>query len=359
MRALRNTLRERGVTVEIDALVGPVLVELEEFTTTQQACALLGLSRASVYRSRAARMLGQNLPPVAGIQPSALSETESTAITAELDRTRFADKSPAQTWAVLLDEGQYLGSVSTFYRVLRASGEVRERRAQATHPPRVRPELVAHGPDQVWSWDITKLKGPVRGLYYDAYVILDIFSRKIIHWEIHHTETGELAKDFIENAFTMNNGTIPVTIHSDNGTSMTSKNVAALLSDLCIERSRSRPKTSNDNPYSEAAFKTLKYCPAFPENFTSIYDARIFGKAFFAYYNTEHRHSGIALHTPESVHDGTWTRIRDARQIILNDAYSAHPERFGHGRPQAPQLPQRAWINRPPSKIMTQGNQPS
>jgi putative transposase len=334
--------------------VGPVLVELEASTSTQHACSLLGLSRATVYRSRAARMLGPYLPAVPGIQPSALSSQERAVILAELDGPRFADKAPAQAWAVLLDEGRYLGSVSTFYRVLRTSGEVRERRAQATHPARVRPELVADGPDQVWSWDITKLKGPCRGVYFDAYVMLDIFSRKAINWEIHNTENGELAKDFIENAVAANKGTMPITIHSDNGTSMTSKNVAALLSDLCIERSRSRPHVSNDNPYSEAAFKTLKYCPAFPDNFTSIYDARIFGQMFFTYYNTEHRHSGIGLYTPGSVHDGSWERTRDARQVILNEAFTAHPERFGRGRPSAPELPKRAWINQPPSKIETQ-----
>lgn len=331
-------------------------MELEEFTSTQHACGLLGLSRATVYRARVPALFGPALPPVPGVQPSALSGQERAAVLAELNRPRFADKAPAQVWAVLLDEGRYLGSVSTFYRVLRTSGEVRERRSQATHPARVRPELVADGPDQVWSWDITKLKGPVRGTYFDAYVMLDIYSRKVINWEIHNTETGELAKDFIENSFAANHGTLPATIHSDNGTSMTSKNVAALLSDLCIERSRSRPHVSNDNPYSEAAFKTLKYCPAFPDNFTSIYDARIFGHAFFTYYNAEHRHSGIGLYTPGSVHDGTWEHIRDSRQVVLNDAFTAHPERFGHGRPRAPELPRRAWINRPPSKIETQAS---
>jgi putative transposase len=329
-------------------------VELEEFTSTQHACSLLGLSRATVYRAREARMLGPYLPAVPGIQPSALSGEERQAILAELNGPRFADKSPAQTWAVLLDEGRYLCSVSTLYRVLRANGEVRERRAQATHPARVRPELVADGPNQVWSWDITKLKGPVRGLYFDAYVMLDIFSRRTIHWEIHNTENGELAKDFIEHSISVNHGCLPTTIHSDNGTSMTSKNVAALLSDLCIERSRSRPHVSNDNPYSEAINKTLKYCPAFPDNFTSIYDARVFAGLFFSYYNTEHRHSGIGLYTPGSVHDGSWEQVRDARQLVLNAAYSAHPERFGHGRPHAPELPKRAWINHPPSKIETE-----
>ena len=197
------------------------------------------------------------------MQPSALSEKERAEILEVLNGDRFADKSPAQVWAVCLDEGRYLGSVSTMYRLLRAAGPVRERRAQATHPARVRPELVADGPDQVWSWDITKLKGPVRGLYYDAYVMLDIYSRKNVHWEVHSTENGELAQDFITNCIIANVGVMPGTIHSDNGTSMTSKNVAALLADLHIERSLSRPRVSNDNPYSEAAFKTLKYCRRF------------------------------------------------------------------------------------------------
>jgi len=225
-------------------------------------------------------LLGPRPAPAVGVQPTALNEQERAQILEVLNSDRFADKSPAQVWAVCLDEGRYLGSVSTMYRLLRAAGPVRERRAQATHPARVRPELVADGPDQVWSWDITKLKGPVRGLYYDAYVMLDIYSRKNIHWEVHSTENGELAQDFITNCIIANQGVMPGTIHSDNGTSMTSKNVAALLADLHIERSLSRPRVSNDNPYSEAAFKTLKYCPAFPGNFTSIYAARVFLSLF-------------------------------------------------------------------------------
>jgi len=334
------------------------LGELEGLTSTVESCRLLGLARASVYRARAPRMHGPMLAPVGQVQPCALDEAERIAILAALDSARFVDKSPAQVWAVMLDEGCYLGSVSTIYRVLRSSGQVRERRAQATHPARVRPELVADSPDQVWSWDITKLKGPTRGVYYDAYVMLDIYSRKVIHWEVHVTESGELAKAFIDNAIAVNRGTMPATIHSDNGTSMTSKNVAALLSDLHIERSRSRPKVSNDNPYSEAAFKTLKYCPAFPGNFTSIYEARDFARMFFTYYNTEHRHSGIGFYTPGSVHDGTWKYVRDGRQIVLNAAYAAHPERFHAGPPQAPELPSKVWINQPPSKIETKEDQP-
>lgn len=329
------------------------LAELETLTTTVAACAVLGLPRASVYRARAPRAHGPAPQRTGGTQPAALGAPEREAILAVLDSERFVDKSATQVWAVLLDEGVYLGSVSTFYRVLRAAGQVKERRAQATHPARVRPELLADGPDQVWSWDITKLKGPCRGEYYDAYVMLDIFSRKAVHHEVHTSESGALAATFIEGAIAANNGTIPTTIHSDNGTSMTSKNVAALLTDLNITASRSRPKVSNDNPYSEAAFKTLKYCPAFPDTFTDLTDARDFMTVFFGYYNNHHRHSGIGLHTPASVHDGTWHTIRQNRQDVLDAAYTAHPERFPRGRPHAPALPTRAWINRPPATIET------
>jgi len=320
---------------------------------TRQACDLLGLSRASVYRARTPLACGPRRAPSPGSRPTALDTIERAAVLAVLDSTRFVDKAPAQVWAILLDEGICLGSVSTFYRVLRGHGQVRERRAQATHPARVRPELMATGPNQVRSWDITKAKGPCRGTYFDTYAMLDIFSRKTIHWEVHITETGEIARDFIDHSIAINDGAVPDTIHSDNGTSMTSKNVAALLSDLHIQRSLSRPHVSNDSPYSEALFKTIKYCPVFPENFTSVYDARVFMKTFFEYYNTEHRHSGIGFYTPASVHDGTWKNIRDNRQLVLDSAYEAHPERFCQGRPTAPDLPTKAWINRPPTTIET------
>jgi putative transposase len=324
-----------------------------ENTSVQAACGLLGVSRATHYRRQAVPVLGPSRPPGGGRQPAALTGSEREEILQVLDSDRFADKSPAQTWAVLIDEGIYLGSISTFYRVLRSVEQVRERRAQARHPPRVRPELVATGPNQVWSWDITKLKTPWKGIYYDLYVILDIYSRKVIHWEVHSTETGELAKEFINRAVERNGGIRPGTIHSDNGTSMTSKDVADLLVDLKVNRSLSRPHTSNDNPFSESAFKTLKYCPAFPEYFTGLHDAHAFAHVFFRYYNLEHRHSGIALHTPASVHDGSWKDIQILRQKILDEAQDLHPERFHHGRPQAPQLPTRAWINKPPKTIET------
>jgi putative transposase len=203
---------------------------LAENTSTQTACRLLGVSRATHYRRQAVPVLGPPRPPGGGPQPAALTGCERAQILQALDSDRFADKSPAQAWAVLIDEGVYLGSVSTFYRVLRSAEQVKERRAQARHPPRVRPELVATGPHQVWSWDITKLKTPFKGVYYDLYVILDIYSRKVIHWEVHNTETGMLAKSFINRAVERNDGIRPDTIHSDNGTSMTSKDVADTVS---------------------------------------------------------------------------------------------------------------------------------
>jgi putative transposase len=319
-----------------------------------RACELLGKSRATLHRQRspkpaAERVTARQRAP----HPASLTREEHDALLSVLNSDRFADKSPAQVWAILLDEGIYLASVSSMYRVLRAADQVRERRAQAAHPPRVRPELVADGPDQVWTWDITKLKGPWRGTYFDLYVMIDIFSRKAIHWEVHLTETGELAGEFIEHAIIANGGARPGYIHADNGTSMTSKTVADLLTDLKITKSHSRPHVSNDNPYSEANFKTLKYCPAFPGSFATLGEARQFCGIFFTYYNNEHRHSGIGLHTPASVHDGTARAIRAHRQQILDAAYAARPDRFRGRHPVAPKLPGKAWINKPRTTIET------
>ena len=272
---------------------------------------------------------------------------------AVLDSPRFADKAPGQVRAILLDEGVYLCSEATMYRLLRERGQNGERRAQAAHPAKKIPELHADGPDQVWSWDISKLKGPVRGVYYDLYVILDIFSRKVIRWEIWPRESGELAKEFITRAIKDNHGIGPRDLHADRGTSMTSNNVTGLLANLGINQSHSRPRVSNDNPYSEAAFKTLKYCPAFPERFGSIEDSRVFCTQFFDYYNHEHRHSGIGMHTPASVHDGTAAKIHTARAATLNEAFLARPERFHGRRPRPPELPANAWINKPPTTHRT------
>lgn len=258
------------------------------------------------------------------------------------------DLAVAQVWSRTLDEGRYLCSQSTMHRLLRANGENGERRRQRTHPAKKKPELMATEPNQVWTWDISKLKGPARSIYYDLYVIIDIFSRYVPGWLVAEAESAELATDFLSEAVLVqgvDRGTL--TIHADRGSSMRSKPVSQLLIDLGVARSHSRPHVSNDNPFSEAAFKTLKYCPAFPERFGSIEDARAFCAEFFDHYNHVHRHSGIALHTPASVHFGTATEIREQRQATLSAAYEANPLRFRHRPPAAPEIPNVAWINQP------------
>jgi putative transposase len=317
--------------------------ELTAVTSTKRACALLGKSRATHYRHRRPRP--QRLPRTRPAPTNKLSVAERASVLAVVNHESFVDKSVAQVWATLLDEGSYLCSQSTMYRILRQAGQVRERRRQATHPPRTRPELVADGPGQVWSWDISRLHGPAPGVYYDLYVILDIYSRYVPGWLVAPTETAELARAFIEDTIAAH-GAAPRVVHADRGTSMTSKPVALLLADLGVVRSHSRPKVSNDNPYSEAAFKTLKYCPIFPDRFGSIDDARIFCQQFFGYYNHDHRHTGIGLHTPASVHFGTAPAIRAQRADTLDAAYQRNPERFRRP-PQPPKLPDSVWINRP------------
>jgi putative transposase len=265
----------------------------------------------------------------------------------------FVDKAPAQVWAPLLDDGIYLCSESTMYRILRETGESRERRRQATHPSKVKPELVAHAPGEVYSWDITKLRGPLRGIWYDLYVMLDIFSRYVVGWMVAETETAELATEFIDDVIRVYGK--PRVVHADRGTSMTSKSVAQLLVDLDVARSHSRPHVSNDNPYSEAAFKTLKYCPAFPDHVDDIDHARAFCKEFFDYYNHEHYHSGLGLHTPASVHFGTAETTRTDRAEVLTAAYARNPERFNRP-PEPPKLPTVAWINPPTDPTQLQTN---
>ena len=331
-------------------MINPAVDGLAEHVGTAAACALLGRSRASHYRAK-------NPPPPRPRTPrpapaNKLSAAERAHVLAVLTSQRFADKSVAQVWATLLDEGTYLCSMSTMHRILREHDMAGERRRQASHPPRTRPELVATAPGQVWSWDITKLKGPERGVYYDLYVVLDIFSRFVVGWTIAAREDAEIAKNLLEHAMGIHG--VPEAIHADRGTSMTSKPVAQLLVDLGVARSHSRPHVSNDNPYSEAAFKTLKYAPVFPERFGSLADAGAFAEQFFAYYNHEHRHCGIGLHTPASVHFGTAGQVRAQRQATLVAAYAARPERFGHRRPQAPKLPEAAWINQPSQEALIQ-----
>jgi putative transposase len=324
-------------------VIDTAFVELAELTSTARACGLLGKSRATHYRHQQPKPDRPRRPRAA--PRNKLSAAERAAVLAVLNHESFADKSVAQVWATMLDEGTYLCSESTMYRILREAGGVRDRRRQASHPPRTRPELVATGPGQVWSWDITKLHGPTKGVYYDLYVIIDIYSRYVPGFLVAPTETGELAKEFIEQTIAAA-GVVPRVVHADRGTSMTSKPVALLLADLGVVRSHARPKTSNDNPYSEAAFKTLKYCPAFPDRFGSLADARAFATTFFNYYNHAHRHSGIGLHTPASVHFGTAAEIRAQRADTLTAAYQRNPHRFTRP-PQPPRPPDAVWINRP------------
>ncbi|MGH9477556.1 MAG: transposase [Terriglobales bacterium] len=326
---------------------------MEEAIGTSGACKVLGKSRSTLHRQRNPRPAAEPAERKEFRHPAELAAAEKERVLAVLDCPRFADKAVAQVYTVLLDEGIYLCSQATMHRLLRERGQSGERRAQAVHPARKKPELVAAGPNDVWSWDITKLKGPARGIWYLLYVILDIYSRKVIHWEVWPTETGTLAKEFIEHAIAANGGIAPHAVHAGRGTSMTSNTVAGLYARLNIAQSHSRPHVSNDNPFSEAQFKTLKYCPAFPGAFGSIQDANVFCEAFFTYYNTEHRHSGIAMHTAATVHDGTWVHIQARRAATLQAACQAHPERFRSRCPAPKSLPAKVWINEPPATIET------
>ncbi len=319
---------------------------------TARACRSIGVSRATLYRGRRPRVEPVRPRPT---PRRALSRTERQCVIETLHSERFVDKAPAQVWATLLDEKTYLCSPRTMYRILAEHGEVRERRNQLRHPNYTKPELLAEAPNQVWSWDITKLLGPVKWTYFYLYVILDIFSRYVVGWMVAHRESAALARRLIETAC-RNQSIEPgqLTIHADRGASMRSKSLALLLADLGVAKTHSRPHVSNDNPYSESQFKTLKYCPQFPERFGSIQDARAFGGPFFDYYNNEHRHSGIGLMTPAAVHYGMAKQLTAARQETLLAAYRSHPERFVHRPPQPPELPRAAWINPPAEKTTPQ-----
>ena len=291
------------------------------------------------------------VPHAERAQPRALAPAERQAILEALHTDRFADLAPGEVWATLLDEGTYLGSVSTFYRVLREAGESRERRVQATHPATVKPELAADGPNQVYSWDITKLHGPAKWACYHLYVILDIYSRYAVGWMVATRESAVLAEKLIAATCAKQGITRgQLSLHADRGSSMTSKPVALLLADLGVTQSHSRPHVSNDNPYSEAQFKTLKYRPAFPARFASIEAARAHCQEFFPWYNNEHHHGGLGLHTAANVHYGRAAAVQAARAQVLDAAYLAHPERFVSKPPAPPDLPGTSWINPPHEK---------
>jgi putative transposase len=311
----------------------------------KRACEALGRSRASHYRHHRPPLLGPPAPRPPS--PRRISDGEADEIVTVLNSERFCDHAPAQVWATLLDEGTYLASISTMYRLLRDRAQVRERRAQARRPAHVKPELVATAPNQVWSWDITKLAGPHKWTWFHLYVILDVYSRYAVAWLVAPRESARLAEELIAEAvYDHGVGAGQLTLHADRGSSMTSKTVAQLLADLGVLQSHSRPHQSNDNPFSEAQFKTLKYSPRFPKRFANIASARTFIDEFFQHYNHQHRHAGIGLHTPADVHLGRADTVRAQRQHVLDAAYATHPERFRRP-PRAPRIPEAAWINRP------------
>lgn len=322
------------------------IAELPPVIARAPVCRALHLSRATLHRRAkpASPRVAKRPSP-----PRTLSSLERTTVLATLHGDRFVDKAPAQAWAELLDEGTYHCSIRTMYRILAAASEVRERRDQLRHPNYKKPELLATGPNQVWSWDITKLLGPVKWTYFYLYVLLDIFSRFVVGWMVASKEAATLAQRLIEDSCRREKiAPGQLIVHADRGSSMVSQPVALLLADLGVTKSHSRPHVSNDNPFSEAHFKTLKYRPQFPERFGSIEHARTFCRDFFPYYNTEHRHSSLGLMTPEAVHTGSASNLRAARRDVLLAAYAKHPERFAR-EPEPPTLPEAVWIN-PPTK---------
>ncbi len=321
--------------------------ELASDVGTSAACQALGMPRASYYRERRVSVC----PAAITSRPSpprALGLAERETVLAHLHGERFQDRSPAAVYATLLDEGKYHCSIRTMYRFLKQEGESRERRDQLTHPPYQKPELLATAPNQLWSWDITKLLGPAKWTYFYLYVILDVFSRYVTGWMVAMRESAELAKRLIEESCRrqqIQRGQL--TLHADRGTSMSSKPLAFLLADLGVTKTHSRPHVSDDNPYSESQFRTLKYRPEFPDRFGCIQDSRAFCQGFFRWYNQEHRHSGLALLTPAMVHYGQAARILERRQTVLDMAYRAHPERFVRQAPKPLSVPTEVWINKP------------
>jgi len=316
---------------------------------TMQACQALGISRASFYRCIANEAASRPLPAARPTPPLALAQTERQKIIDILHSDKFCDMAPHQVYATLLDAGIYLCSIRTMYRILASEhGDVKERRRQVQRPHYAKPELLAEKPNQVWSWDITKLKGPAKWTYFYLYVIMDIFSRYVVGWMVAHREQDALAKRLIEETCekqSISSGQL--TVHADRGSSMKSKVVAHLLADLGVVKSHSRPYVSNDNPFSEAQFKTLKYCPTFPDKFGSIQDARSFCRLFFHWYNAEHHHCGIALMTPEQVHYGMDEQIYAQRSQVLADAFDRYPIRFKNRMPEPQRVPDQVWINPP------------
>lgn len=325
------------------------IYDSQESFSVSGLCSALGISRAAFYRAQAPSPKSPMVEPPKP-HPRALSPEEQKGALSVLNQEKFMDKPPRQVYAALLDVGIYLCSVGTMYRLLRDNDQLCERRNQVSHPQYQKPELLASAPNQLWSWDITKLLGPKKWTYYYLYVILDVFSRYIVGWMVAPCESSDLAKELIGQ--TCDKQKIlanQLTIHADRGSAMKSKPVAFLLADLGVTKTHSRPHVSNDNPFSESQFKTMKYRPEFPARFGSIEDARAFCQRFFVWYNREHYHSGIAHLTPETVHYGKAECCLKKRSEILAKAFQEHPERFLKGLPVHEALPTAVWIN-PPEK---------
>ena len=314
----------------------------------QAACQALGLARSSYYRSLQTRAVQPRPKPA-----RSLTQAEQATVRQTLNSERFQDLAPREVYATLLDEGQYLCHWRTMYRILTANQEVRERRNQLRHPKYHKPELLATQPNELWSWDITKLLGPSKWTYFYLYVILDVYSRYVVGWMVALQEAAFLAKSlFLETCRKQNIQPGQLTLHADRGNPMNSKPFAMLLADLGVTKTHSRPHVSNDNPYSEAQFKTLKYFPAYPERFGDQVDARTWCRSFFDWYNLEHHHSGIALLTPADVHYDRAAQVLQARQQVLRAAYLMKPERFVKGLPKPLALPAAVWINPPKAAEM-------
>jgi putative transposase len=323
------------------------VTELATTVGTRAACLALWVPRGSYYRDRrSGSSRVRTAPRPRSVRALAAAERET--ILTYLHQDRFQDRSPAAVYATLLDEGQYHCSIRTMYRLLAAQGESRERRDQLTHPPYQKPELLATAPNQLWSWDITKLLGPAKWTYFYLYVILDVFSRYVTGWMVAMRESAELAKRLIQDSCSKQR-ILPgqLTLHADRGTSMSSKPVAFLLADLGVTKTHSRPHVSDDNPYSESQFRTMKYRPEFPDRFGCIQDGRAFAQGFFRWYNEEHYHSGLALLTPAMVHYQQTGLILQQRQQVLDVAYQLHPERFVRHAPKPAAVPTEVWINKP------------
>lgn len=321
---------------------------LGETVGVSRACLALDVPRASLYRARQVSEPEQAPSPEPATSPRALSQAEKAEVRQLLNSERFQDRAPREIYATLLDEGQYLCSWRSMYRILDEHDEVCERRNQLRHPKYVKPELLATQPNELWSWDITKLLGPAKWTYYYLYDILDVFSRFVVGWMVATRESASLASQLISETCERQ-GIRPdqLTVHADRGSSMTSKPVAFLLADLGVTKTHSRPHTSNDNPFSEAQFKTLKYRPDYPERFGCQQDARRWAHDFFDWYNYEHHHTALGLLTPADVHYGRAQAVIQQRQQILHAAYQKNPERFVKGPPRHQPLPEAVWINPP------------